>query len=218
MDHPARKERRFMTDLTLYSMPSSGNSYKARLLLSLLGRGYTHIGMEYETPELAEAHAKGALPLGKLPVLLLPTGEAIPESNAILTYLAEGTEWMPTDPIKRAQVLGWMFWEQNQHEGVIAVRAALNVYKSRAHLATPERMAELLEAGHAILSRMETHLEGRDWLVGDKPSIADISLYAYTHSAGTKGGFNMDRFPAVTTWCDRIANLPGHVGLMELPE
>lgn len=207
-----------MTDLTLYSMPSSGNSYKARLLLALLKRDYIHLAMEYETPELAEAHAKGALPLGKLPVLVLSSGDLIPESNAILCYLAEGTDWMPTDPITRTQVLGWMFWEQNQHEGVIAVRAALKVYKFRAHQATPERMAELLEAGHAILGQMETHLEGRKWLVGDKPSIADISLYAYTHTAGTKGGFDMKPFPAVTSWCDSIANLPGHVALMELPE
>lgn len=207
-----------MTDLTLYSMPSSGNSYKVRLLLAFLGTPYRHLGFEYETPELAKAHADNALPLGKLPVLVLPSGDAIPESNAILTYLAEGTDWMPSDPLMRAQVLGWMFWEQNQHEGVIAVRAALKFYKSRAHLATPERMAELLESGHAILGRMDSHLKGRDWFVGNDPSIADISLYAYTHSAGTKGGFEMNRFPEVTAWCDRIKALPGHVGLMDLPE
>jgi len=206
-----------MSELTLYSMPSSGNSYKARLMLALLGQSYQHVGLEYETPELAEAHAKGALPLGKLPVLVLPTGEAIPESNAILTYLAEGTDWIPTDPVDRAHVLGWMFWEQNQHEGVIAVRAALQFYKSRAHLATPERMAELLDAGHAILGRMEKHLASRDWFVGDGPSVADISLYAYTHSAGTKGGFDMSRFPSVNAWCTRVATLPGYVGLKDVP-
>lgn len=207
-----------MRELTLYSMPSSGNSYKVRLLLALLGRPYRHIGLEYETPELADAHANGTLPLGKLPVLVLPGGEAIPESNAILTYLAEGTDWMPSDPVDRAHMLGWMFWEQNQHEGVIAVRAALRVYKSRAHLATPERMAELLDAGHAILGRMEDHLAPRDWFVGEQPSVADISLYAYTHSAGTKGGFDMQRFPSINAWCARVAALPGYVGLMDLPE
>lgn len=207
-----------MSDLTLYSMPSSGNSYKVRLLLAFLGKPYRHIGLEYETPELAKAHTDKTLPLGKLPVLVLPSGDAIPESNAILTYLAEGTDWMPVDPVMRAQVLGWMFWEQNQHEGVIAVRAALLHYESRAHLATPERMDELLEAGHVILGRMEAHLEGRDWFVGQTPSVADISLYAYTHSAGTKGGFEMDRFPAVTAWCNRLQALPAHVELMELPE
>ena len=207
-----------MTDLTLYSMPSSGNSYKARLLLALLGTDYVHIGLEYETRALEDAHASGKLPMGKLPVLMLKDGTAIPESNAILCYLAEGTSWMPEDPVLRAHVLGWMFWEQNQHEGVIAVRAALRTYKSRAHLATPERMAELLETGHALLHRMETHLSGRDWLVGGAPTIADISLYAYTHSAGTKGGFELERFPGVLAWLDRVAGLPGYVGLMDIPE
>lgn len=207
-----------MTDLTLYSMPSSGNSYKARLLLALLGRRYVHIGMEYETEALAEAHANGTLPLGKLPVLVLADGTAIAESNAILCYLAEGTDWMPTDPVDRAHVLGWMFWEQNQHEGVIAVRAALQVYKSRAHLATPERLAELLDTGYGLLKMMDTHLEGQDWLVGTKPSIADLSLYAYTHSAETKGGFELSRFPNINRWLANIAALPGYVTLDTLPE
>ncbi|CAN0602703.1 unnamed protein product [Ectocarpus sp. 12 AP-2014] len=110
-----------------------------------------------------------------------------------------------------------MFWEQNQHEGVIAVRAALRFYKSRAHLATPDRMAELLEAGHAILGRMDAHLADRNWMAGKTPTIADISLYAYTHSAESKGGFDLARFTHVTAWCDRIAALPGHVGLTDIP-
>ena len=206
-----------MTDLTLYSMPSSGNSYKARLLLSFLGRPYRHVGMEYETPELDAAHASGRLPLGKLPVLVLPDGTTIPESNAILCYLAEGTDWMPDDPVARAKALGWMFWEQNQHESVIAVRAALLAYESRRHLATPERLAELLERGQALLAQMNAHLDGRDWLAGNAPSVADISLYAYTHSAGTKGGFDMTPFEALGAWLARIEALPGYVGLWDIP-
>ena len=207
-----------MTGLTLYSMPSSGNSYKVRLLLSLMGFSYTHIGMEYETPELAEAHATGRLPLGKLPVLLLDDGTALPESNAILCYLAEGTPWMPADPVTQAEALGWMFWEQNQHEGVIAVRAALLTYASRKHLATPERLADLLDRGHDLLAQMDAHLDGREWLVGDRPSVADISLYAYTHSAGEKGGFDLGRFPHIGRWLERIEALPGYVGLGDIPE
>ncbi len=203
--------------LTLYSMPSSGNSYKVRLLLALLGRDYRHVGLEYETPEIEKAHADGILPLGKLPVLELEDGTRLPESNAILCYLAEGTEWMPSDPLTRARALGWMFWEQNQHEGVIAVRAALRKYASRAHLATPERMAELLERGHELLSRMEDHLASEAWLAGDVPSIADICLYAYTHSAGTHGGFDMDRFPAIGNWLARVSALPGYVALDDIP-
>ena len=199
--------------IKLYSMPSSGNSYKARLLLAHLGIDYVHIGMEYETPELAQAHAGGRLPLGKLPVLELEDGTQIPESNAILIYLSEGTPWMPADPIERAHALGWMFWEQNQHEGVIAVRAALLTYESRKHLATAERLDDLLERGHDLLARMDAHLAQRSYFVGDTPTIADVSLYAYTHSAGTKGGFDLTRFPNVQAWLERVTALPGHVTL-----
>ncbi|MDA8585582.1 glutathione S-transferase family protein [Rhodobacteraceae bacterium] len=206
-----------IANLTLFSMPSSGNSYKARLLLALLGRDYAHVGMEYETPELADAHANGTLPFGKLPVLQLADGTQIPESNAILCYLAEDTDWLPQDPILRAHVLGWMFWEQNQHEGVIAVRAALLTYPSRAHLATPERLAELLEAGHGLLGRMDDNLSGQYWIAGDTPTVADIALYAYTHTAGSKGGYDLGRFPAVCEWIDRIVALPGYVDLNDTP-
>ncbi|MEM9851154.1 MAG: glutathione S-transferase family protein [Pseudomonadota bacterium] len=207
-----------MTDLTLYSMPSSGNSYKARLLLALLGRPYRHVGMEYLTPELDAAHAAGTLPLGKLPVLELADGMRLPESNAILTYLADGTDWLPTDPMTKAQVLAWMFWEQNQHEGVIAVRAALLTYENRKHLATPERLTELLKRGEELLARMDAHLKGRYWVVGDTPTIADIALYAYTHTAGTKGGFDLSPHKNVCAWLDRMAALPGYVGLDDIPD
>jgi len=204
--------------LTLYSMPSSGNSYKIRVLLGLLGRTYRHVGLEYETRELAQAHASGTLPMGKLPVLVLDDGTALPESNAILCYLAEGTYWMPSDSLIRARALGWMFFEQNRHEPVIAVRAALQNYASRAHLATPERMAELLDSGHSVLQVMEDHLTEHDWLAGEAPSIADIALYAYTHTAGSQGGFDMNRFPAINVWLARISTLPGYVELDDIPE
>ncbi len=207
-----------MTDLTLYSMPSSGNSYKVRLLLSFLGLPYTHVGMEYETPALAEAHAQRALPLGKLPTLELADGTRLPESNAILCYLAEGTVWLPDDTVRRAQTLAWMFWEQNQHEGTIAVRAALLTYESRKHLATPERLAELLDAGHQRLAQMEAHLNDHDWFGGATPTVADISLYAYTHSAGSKGGFDLEQFPRILDWLDRFAALPNYVTLDDIPE
>lgn len=203
--------------LTLYSMPSSGNSYKARLMLALLGLPYAHVGLEYLTPELEAAHAKGTLPFAKLPVLELEDGTRLPESNAILCYLADGTDWLPDDRLARAEVLAWMFWEQNQHEGVIAVRAALLTYPHRAHLATPERLAELLARGQALLAIMEARLSGNDWLVGEAPTVADLCLYAYTHTAEEKGGFDLAPFPGVRSWLDRVAGLPGHVGLTDIP-
>ena len=110
-----------------------------------------------------------------------------------------------------------MFFEQNRHEPVIAVRAALRTYPSRAHLATPERMADLLASGHEVLGVLEAGLDGRDWLVGDGPTVADVALYAYTHSAAERGGFEMERFPAIRAWLDRMAALPGHVTLEQIP-
>ena len=199
--------------MLLYSMPSSGNSYKVRLLLALLGRRCETVDVEYLTDALDQAKAQGRLPFGKAPVLELDDGQLLPESNAILCYLGEGTAFVPSDPLLRAEMLSWMFWEQNQHEGVIAVRAALLSYPHRRAQATPERLAELLDRGHALLGLMDRHLQGRDWLVGDEASLADLCLYAYTHSAGSRGGFDMDRFAAVNRWLARIAALPGYQGI-----
>lgn len=196
--------------MRLYSMPSSGNSYKVRLLLSLLGQTCETVDVGYDTEAMTQAKAEGRLPFGKAPVLELDDGRLLPESNAIMFWLGEGTAFVPADPYERAQMLGWMFWEQNQHEGVIAVRAALLFYPQRRHLATPERLAELLERGHDLLQIMENHLSGREWLVGNAPSLADISLYGYTHTAGENGGFDMTRFPAINAWLGRVKALPGY--------
>lgn len=206
-----------MTDLTLYSMPSSGNSYKVRLLLALLGRAYVHVPCEAGSVALRAAKAAGKAPLGKLPVLHLGDGRVLNESNAILWYLGTGTDWVPRDPLDQARMLSWMFFEQNRHEPVIAVRAALRCYPERAAQATPERMAALLEEGHALLALMEDGLAGQDWFCGTKPSIADIALYGYTCTAGTRGGFDMARFPGVQAWCARMAALPAFVSLEHQP-
>ena len=197
--------------MRLYSMPSSGNSYKVRLLLGLLGRAVGVVDVEYGSDRLAEV--KSALPYGKLPVLELDDGTMLAESDAILWYLGEGTDFIPSDPVVRAQMLGWMFWEQYNHEPVIAVRAALLCYPDRAAMAPPRRLADLLERGHAVLQVMEDRLAGRDWLVGDHATLTDICLYAYTHTAGERGGFDMARFPAIGCWLERVAALPGYVGL-----
>ena len=197
----------------LYSMPSSGNSYKVRLLMALLGRECQIVDVEDSSVALAEAKADGWLPFGKAPVLELDDGRLLPESNAILMWLGEGSALVPRDAFSRAEMLAWMFWEQNQHEGVVAVRGALQFYPARRALATPERLAELLERGHALLQVMEDRLAGHDWLVGESLTLADLTLYAYTHTAGSRGGFEMQRFPGVNRWLGRIAALPGYKGL-----
>ena len=195
--------------MRLYSMPSSGNSYKIRLLAAMTGRQLDVVDCEYGSAALEAA--KAALPYGKVPALALESGVVLAESNAILCHLGEGTAFWPADAVIRAQMLGWMFWEQYTHEPVIAVRQALVSYPHRAADATPARLADLLERGHEVLGVMEAALAGRDWLAGDAASLADLCLYAYTHSAGPRGGFEMDRFPHVKAWLDRVAALPGHV-------
>lgn len=197
--------------MRLYSMPSSGNSYKVRLLLALLGRTAEVVDCEYGSADLAQA--KAVLPFGKVPALVLDDGRVLAESDAILWFLGEGTGFVPADPVTRAQMLGWMFWEQYSHEPVIAVRAALLCHDEGRAQATRERLADLLERGHAVLQVLEDRLAKRDWLVGDRVSLADICLYGYTHSAGDRGGFDMARYPAIGRWLERIAALPDHVRL-----
>ncbi|MEE2860027.1 MAG: glutathione S-transferase family protein [Pseudomonadota bacterium] len=196
--------------MRLYSMPSSGNSFKVRLLAALTGRALERVDCEAGSAALAEAKAAGVLPFGKLPALRLDDGSILGESNAILCFLGEGSSFWPVNPVQRAQMLGWMFWEQYNHEPVIAVRQSLLSYPNRAADATPERMADLLARGQALLAVMDRALQEQDWLVG-QPSLADICLYAYTHSAEVRGGFDLSELPALRDWLDRVAALPGHV-------
>lgn len=199
--------------MRLYSMPSSGNSYKVRLLLALTARSAEIIDCEYGSDALAEAKAVGDLPYGRVPALRLDDGQFLGESNAILWYLGEDSDFIPADPVIRAQMLGWMFWEQYNHEPVIAVRQALVSYPHRAADATPERLADLLSRGHALLQVMEDRLRAHGWLAGDAASLADLCLYAYTHTAGTRGGYDLARFPGITAWLGRVEALPRFVRL-----
>ena len=211
------RERSLMTELTLYSMPSSGNSYKVRLLLALLGTNYAHVACEANSQELQDAKDAGHLPLGKLPALHLPDGSVLTESGAILWRLAAGSQFLPTDATFQARILEWMFFEQNRLEPVIAVRASLNCYPHLADQAMPEKMDALLKSGNELLGLLDNHLTGRDWLAAPFPTIADIAVYGYVHSSGSRGGYDMSNFPSISEWCARIADLSGYVTLDHLP-
>jgi glutathione S-transferase len=204
--------------LTLYSMPSSGNSYKVRLLLALLGLPYRHVDAEYGSGVTGTAEFLALNPAGKVPLLVLDDGRLLSESNAILLYLARGTRFLPDDAYEQALCHQWMFFEQNSHETSVAVRAAILTYPQRARLRTPENLEPLLESGNRALSIMEKQLEKTPYLTGDALTVADLCLYGYTHSAGSKGGFEMDRFPAIGGWLERIAAEPGYVPLAHIPE
>lgn len=202
---------------TLWSMPSSGNSYKVRLLLAHLGIAYEHRSAEAGTGVTGSAEFKRLNPDGKVPLIHFNDGTTLRESNAILVYFGLGTHWLPSDRLEHARVMQWMFFEQYSHEPAIAVRAGILAYEERAHLRTADTLDPLLEKGHAALSTMERQLKTSPYLVGETATLADICLYAYTHTAGTKGGFDMERFPAINDWLARVSSLPDHVTLDWLP-
>jgi len=142
-------------------------------------------------------------------LLELPDGRRLAESNAILNFLANGTALLPDDPWMRAQILQWQFFEQYSHEPYIATARYIALY-----LGLPEaRRAEYegkQKGGHAALIVMESHLANADYFVGDRFTIADIALYAYTHVAD-EGGFSLDAYPAINRWLARIAAHPKHL-------
>jgi glutathione S-transferase len=196
----------------LYNSRVSGNCYKVRLLLA-------HLGVEYERQELSVVDRSnrpdllgGLNPALRVPTLILDDGRSLGESGAIIWFFGEGTRFVPDDPYERAQVLQWMFFEQYDHEPAIAVVRFWLAYSGRPREDFADRLDERLAAGHRALDAMERHLDGRSWLVGDGMTLADIALFAYTHVAG-EGGFELDRYPAIGAWLERVANEPGHVSI-----
>jgi glutathione S-transferase len=193
----------------LYDSQVSGNCYKVRLL-------FAHLGILYERQELSVADRSnradvlgGLNPALRLPTLVLDDGRSLGESGAILWYFGEGTRFVPDDAYERAQVLQWMFFEQYDHEPAIAVTRFWLTYSGRPE-AFADRLEERTAAGHRALGAMEEHLREHDYLVGQRTTLADIALYAYTHVA-PEGGFDLGGYPSIRAWLDRVAAEPGHV-------
>jgi len=196
--------------LRLYDSPISGNAYKVRLLLALLGIEYDRVKLDFDSTGTRSEAFLAKNPNGKIPLLELDDGTYLAESNAIQFYLAEGTRYLPDDRLGRAQVLQWMFFEQYSHEPYVAV------VRHWLHLGLAQERAteiqEKQERGHDALSLMNRHLATREWFVGNTLTIADIALYAYTHVAD-EGGFDLSRYPAVRTWLTRVGSVEGHVAI-----
>ncbi len=196
--------------LTLYSMQSSGNSYKVRMLLARMTKPYHLIEIdrfkgENRTPEYLAVN-----PEGRLPALQLDDGRILAESNAILIYLAEGTPWLPEDRFEYAETLRWMFFEQHSHEPAIAeARFWLHFVRGGRELRTHE-IDQWMERGYAALALMEQHLSDHDFLVGNRETVADIALYAHTHVA-QEGEFDLGAFPAIQRWLGRVSSQNGHI-------
>jgi len=194
---------------TVFDFDGSGNGYKVWLLLHFLGEKYERVRTNILEGETHTADFLKINPVGKIPALVLEDGRSLPESNAIMHYLAEGTPWLPDDRFAHAQVLSWTYFEQYSHEPNIAV---LRFWRHFLTM-TPELEAQAPEKekkSHAALAVMEKQLSKTDWLVGSDPTIADIALYAYTHVAD-EGGISLDAYPGINRWIDRFARLPNYV-------
>jgi glutathione S-transferase len=203
--------------LTLYSMQSSGNCYKPRLLMALLGVSFRIVDVSSYDGSTRKPEFLAKNPIGRVPLLEFPDGRRLAESNAMLLYLGEGTPYVPADPFERAKTYEWLFFEQYSHEPAIAVRRSILTAPERAAQRTPERLAQLKEAGDRALAVMERRLSTADWLAGERYSVADISLYAYTHQAD-QGGFDLSLYPGIQAWLARVAAQPGHVPIAWRPD
>ncbi len=198
--------------IVLHEYADSGNCYKIRLTLAHLGqtyerREYDILKGETRTPEFLETvNANGRIPV-------LQVGDRfLPESNAAIFYLAEGSKLIPGDRWDRADMLRWMFFEQYNHEPNVATMRFWKAFVGEDNWTDTQKLLAPVKAaaGDAALKLMDEHLEGRGFFVGDALSLADIALYAYTHVAD-EGGFDLKAYPNVMAWCEAVRLQPGHV-------
>lgn len=203
---------------TLYSMQTSGNCYKVRLLLHRLGLPFRLVETDPREGATRSPEFLALNPNGKVPLLVLPDGRRLSEFNAILLYLAEDTALLPADGYDRAVCYQWLFFEQYDHEPTIAVaRSWLSIYPDRIGAATDVQIADWQKKGHRALAVMEARLGENDWLAASACSVADVALYAYTHVAD-EGGFDLAAYPGIRVWLARVAAEPGHVDMDWRPE
>jgi glutathione S-transferase len=201
--------------MTLYDYLDSGNGYKVRLLLAQLRQPYRFVELDImagatRTPEFLAKN-----PNGRIPTLELDDGTCLAESNAILWYLARDSSFVPAAHLAQTQVLQWMFFEQYSHEPYVATPRFILKHlppDSPRRLELPERLAR----GRAALAVMESHLGRHQYFVGDRYSIADIALYAYTHVA-EEAQLDLEPLPAVRAWLGRVASRPDHVAIISRP-
>ena len=191
--------------MRLYDYTASGNCYKVRLLLALLGRQYERVAIDiFAGDTLTDAFA-ALNPLRETPVLELESGATIAQSNAILWYLAEGTPFLPVDQLERALVQQWLTFEQERIMGGIGGPRF-------RHLTGRPELPGRLATGAEALTLLDEHLRGRSWLVGDACTIADISVFGYGHVATDVG---LEPGDQVLAWSERIRALPGFIADLE---
>jgi glutathione S-transferase len=200
--------------MRLHDNLTSGNAYKARLILAQLGIAYERIEYDIDKRETRTPEFLAKNPNGRIPLLEFDDGTFLAESNAILWFLAEGTPFLPADRWQRAEVLQWMFFEQYSHEPNIATIRFWITHRTPTtpliELSTPAKRA----GGEAALGVMDRHLAARTFFVGERYTIGDIALYAYTHVAH-EGGFDLVPYVHVRAWLARVAAQPGHIPITQ---
>ena len=205
-----------MDTLILHEDPRSGNCYKIALTAGLLGlpierRAYDIMKGETRTPDfLAKVNANG-----RIPVLQIGEGASrrfLPESNAACWYIAESSDLVPDGRFERADMLRWMFFEQYSHEPNVATLRFWLRYIGEARLNDYQRSQIMPKrvGGEAALALMDEHLAKQDWFVGGAVSLADITLFAYTHVCEA-GGFRLQDYPSICAWIGRVQALPRFV-------
>jgi len=197
--------------MKVYGDTQSGNCYKIKLLAALLDIAHQWVPVDILAGETRTAQFTAMNPNAKVPLLTLDDGRMLWESNAIIDFLAQGSELLPEDHFLHAQVLQWQFFEQYSHEPYIAVARFIAKYQGLPANRRAEYESKQA-GGHKALAVMETRLATLPYLVGDRLTVADISLYAYTHVAH-EGGFDLSGYPGIQSWLARIAAQPRYVGM-----
>ena len=197
--------------LKVYGDVYSGNCFKVKLMLEQLSLPYEWIAIDILKGETRTKAFLDKNPNGKIPVLQTEAGDFLCESNAILYYLAEDSEFVPRDKLERAQVAQWMFFEQYSHEPNIATARYIVRYLGRP-AEEEQRLQQKMAPGYRALDVMEKHLSCRSYFVAQHYTIADIALYAYTHVAD-EGGFDLSKYSAIRAWLGRVKSQPNYVGM-----
>ncbi len=186
--------------MQIYGDSISGNCLKVKWVADLLGRPYDWIETDIMAGGSRTAQFLALNPAGQVPLAVLDDGRPLAQSNAIILHLAEGSALIPSDAYDRARMLEWMFWEQYSHEPYVAVARFQVKYQGQPVAGLEPR---LVERGKAALQRLEDGLASGAFLVGDRVTLADIALVAYTRLAG-EGGFDLASYPAVRGWIGRV--------------
>ena len=191
--------------MILYDHPASANCLKVRILLRQLGVPYESVTVDLFSGETRQPEHLARNPDGRLPVLELDTGETLPESGAILLYLAEGTPFLPEGKLERARVHQWLFFEQNQVEPGLAVARFMALVGRVAK--SPETFGDRLRQGRRALQSLERGLV-REFVAGPSYTVADIALYGYVHCAEDAGA-DLREHPRIRDWLKRVEATPG---------